>query len=152
MCTARGDGGKLPSGPPTLACGKGSGLGAVSADVHAAPAASAFFAGVEEVKNTGVALADTGVVFVREEPGGAVGDGAEEIGGVRGGEPEFGVGGFVETELYRVLRQEVIELRGKVARNGLGVFPDFNGMTQGFAESEEGVVSLVGEGLGMLQE
>ena len=134
LCTAGWAQGKLPSVLVALAGGESRGLSPISADVHAAPAARAFLAGVEEVENTGVALADTGGVFVGKELGGAVGERGEEVAGVVGGKPEFGLGGLTEAELDGVIGQEVVELVGEIARDGLAFFPELDGRSERFAE------------------
>lgn len=53
----------------------------VAADIHAAPAAGAFPAGVEEMKNARFALAEAGRLVGGEEIGCGFGDGKPEVRG-----------------------------------------------------------------------
>jgi len=46
-----------------------------------------------------------------------------------------------------MLRQMIIESGGELARDCVALFPEFDGVSQAFAEVDEGVVSLVGGGV-----
>ena len=51
----------------TLALGIGSHLGAVSAQIHAAPMTRSFLTGIEEMQDTSTALPDTCAIRLGEE-------------------------------------------------------------------------------------
>lgn len=62
-----------------LAGGVGGDFQAIAAELHAAPAARAFLAGVAEVQHAVLAFADALGISVSEQMGGAVRDGREQI-------------------------------------------------------------------------
>jgi len=121
----------------------------VAAELHAAPAAGSFFAGVEEVEDAGVALTDASGIGVGEEGGGSVDDGGEEVVGLTWleGVDEFeGFSGLGQTGGQRVRRQQVVEAGESCRLQSFAVFQTLDLLAEVLAELAQAPQSELSRG------
>ncbi|HEX4308380.1 MAG TPA: hypothetical protein VHZ25_00060 [Acidobacteriaceae bacterium] len=118
----------------------GSDFEFVAADIHAAPAARAFFAGVEEMENAGFALAKARGVGGGKKIGCGVSDGEPEVGwgaGLEDGESlELSVSP-VERGATGILQQQVVDFGQEGVGGQRAAFDPRHGMAQPFSEGDQ---------------